>query len=189
MIGVCYRRKLLQRLLLHLGDSLGVAFVSAFHANATNDLPDGLTLHCLIFSDNTSLSWKPINNTKLTLIKIWSWLADEHISGKCFLILELPRKLQKFASHINVIMFRESLWLLTTIKYNPHLLKNILDLLILNFKLDFNQHIDGKINKWRRIIGIMKRFSMTLSRKRLLAIYKCFVIPLLDYANIIYNKP
>ena len=35
----------------------------------------------------------------------------------------------------------------------------------------------------------MRRLSMTLSRKSLLTIYKSFVRPLLDYADIIYDKP
>ena len=38
-------------------------------------------------------------------------------------------------------------------------------------------------------IGIMKRFSLILSRKSLLTIYKSFVRPNLDYADIIYDKP
>ena len=35
----------------------------------------------------------------------------------------------------------------------------------------------------------MRRLSMTLSRKTLLTTYKSFVRPLLDYADIIFNKP
>ena len=31
--------------------------------------------------------------------------------------------------------------------------------LILDSKLDFNEHIDNKISKWNKIIGIMKRKS------------------------------
>ena len=35
----------------------------------------------------------------------------------------------------------------------------------------------------------MRRLSVTLSRKSLLTIYKSFVRPLLDYADIVYYKP
>ena len=38
--------------------------------------------------------------------------------------------------------------------------------LILDSKLDFNEHIDNKINKCNKIIGIMKRLSLILSSKR-----------------------
>ena len=53
--------------------------------------------------------------------------------------------------------------------------------LILDFKLDFNELIDDKINKCSNIIGIMKIVSLILSRKSLLTIYKSFVRPNLDY--------
>ena len=61
--------------------------------------------------------------------------------------------------------------------------------LILDSKLDFNEHIDNKINKCNKVIGIIKRLSLILSRKSLLTIYKSFVRPNLDYADIIYDKP
>ena len=35
----------------------------------------------------------------------------------------------------------------------------------------------------------MSRLSMTLSRKSLLTIYNSFVRPILEYADIIYDKP
>ena len=35
----------------------------------------------------------------------------------------------------------------------------------------------------------MKKISLTLSRNSLLTIYKTFVRPILDYADIIYDKP
>ena len=43
--------------------------------------------------------------------------------------------------------------------------------LILDLKLDFTEHIDNKINKCNKIIGIMKRRSLILLRKSLLTIY------------------
>ena len=61
--------------------------------------------------------------------------------------------------------------------------------LVLDSKLDFNQCIDGKINRCNKIIGIMKRLSITLSRKSSLTICKSFVRVLLNYADIIYDKP
>ena len=61
--------------------------------------------------------------------------------------------------------------------------------LILDSKLDLNEHIDNKINKCNKIIGIMKRLSLILSRKRLLTICKSFVRSNFDYDDIIYDKP
>ena len=45
---------------------------------------------------------------KWNLIRIWNWLANGHISGKCYLTLTLPDK--KLASHINVITFLNCFW-------------------------------------------------------------------------------
>ena len=61
--------------------------------------------------------------------------------------------------------------------------------LSLDKKLDFNIHIKNKINKCNKIIGIMERLSLSISRDSLLTLYKLFVRPRLDYANIIYDKP
>ena len=61
--------------------------------------------------------------------------------------------------------------------------------LVLDSKLSFNEYINEKTNKCKRISGLMKRLSLTLSRKQLLKIYKTFVRSHLDYADAIYDKP
>ena len=60
--------------------------------------------------------------------------------------------------------------------------------LILDSKLDFNEHIDNKIKKCSKIIGIMKRLFLILSRKSLLIIYKFFIRHNFDHADIIFDK-
>ena len=49
--------------------------------------------------------------------------------------------------------------------------------------------ISNKINKCNKTVSIMKKLSQFLSRKTLLTIYKSFVRPNLDYADMIYEKP
>ena len=61
--------------------------------------------------------------------------------------------------------------------------------LVLESKLDFSEHVNNKINKCNKSIRIMKKLSLTLSRNSLLTIYKTFVRSVLDYTNIIYDKP
>ena len=61
--------------------------------------------------------------------------------------------------------------------------------LVLDSKLDFNEHISNKINKCNKIIVIMKKLSLFLLRKILQTIYKSFVRPNLDDADIILDKP
>ena len=61
--------------------------------------------------------------------------------------------------------------------------------IILDSKLDFNIHVDSKIKECYRMIGIIKRLSVSIPRKTLLTIYKSFLRPHLDYGHILYDKP
>ena len=60
--------------------------------------------------------------------------------------------------------------------------------IILDKKLDFNKHLDKKIVCYK-IIGMMKKLSLSFSRQNLLTIYKSFFRPIAAYADIIYDKP
>ena len=46
-----------------------------------------------------------------------------------------------------------------------------------------------KIKKCNKLIGLIRRFSVNLSRNALLTIYKSFIRPYLDYCDILYDKP
>ena len=61
--------------------------------------------------------------------------------------------------------------------------------LALDSKLSFIEHITQKIKKCNRMIGLMKRVSLILSRKKLLTIYKTLVRSHPGYVNAIYDKP
>ena len=56
-------------------------------------------------------------------------------------------------------------------------------------KLNFNHNIKEKMTKVMKGIGFIKRLSMTLPRHSLLTIYKSFVQPHLNYADILYDQP
>ena len=56
--------------------------------------------------------------------------------------------------------------------------------LVLHSKLDFNEHIDNKTNKWNKIICIMKRLSLILPRKSLLKIYKPSQLANFGFQNV-----
>ena len=58
-----------------------------------------------------------------------------------------------------------------------------------NSKLDLSIHIEQKIKKCNKIIGLIRRLSISLPRKALLIIYKSFVRFYLDYGDILYYKP
>lgn len=111
------------------------------------------------------------------LIRIWSWSTNRYVSIKCYLIPNLWNKL----------LFSISPWLLINKIWSAPVYKHLG--LILDCKLDFNQHIDDKTNRCSKIIKLMKRLTRTLSRKSILATYKSFVRPILDYADFTYDEP
>ena len=59
----------------------------------------------------------------------------------------------------------------------------------LDEKLNFNHHVEEKINKANKDIGVFKKLSNTLTRNALLTIYRSFVKPNLDYGDMIYGQP
>ena len=61
--------------------------------------------------------------------------------------------------------------------------------LILDSGLYFTKHLNEKIKKAKKIIGIIKNLSKYLSFKTLNQMYKAFVRPHLDYCDIIYHIP
>ena len=55
--------------------------------------------------------------------------------------------------------------------------------------LNFNYHIREKMPKAMKEIGIIKKLSKVLPQHSLVAIYKSFVRPHLDYGDITYDQP
>ena len=61
--------------------------------------------------------------------------------------------------------------------------------LSLDEKLTFGHHLNEKISKANKGIGLIKRLYSYLPRKSLLNIYKSFIRPHLDYGYVIYDQP
>ena len=55
--------------------------------------------------------------------------------------------------------------------------------------LNFNTHFDQNIKKCNKMIGLIRRLSVNLTRNAFLTIYKSFIRPHLDYGDILYDKP
>ena len=153
-----------------------------------NDLPDGLTSMCKIFADGTSLFSKVIDknnsNSQVNsdLVKISKWAfqwkifnpdpnkkaTEVHFSNKHD--KENYPPLQFNSADVQIADSQKQLGL------------------ILDSKLNFNEHNESKITKCNKIIELMRKLSLILSRNSLLTIYKSFVRPNLDYTDIICNK-
>ena len=61
--------------------------------------------------------------------------------------------------------------------------------LTLDSKLSFSHHLDEKIKKANKGIGLIHRLRKYIPRKSLLTIYKSYIRPHLDYGDIIYDHP
>ena len=68
------------------------------------------------------------------------------------------------------------------------MLKNVL-IIILDSKLDFNNHGDNKVKTCYKVIGFTKRLSVRVLGKALLTIYKSLISPYLHYGHILSDKP
>ena len=61
--------------------------------------------------------------------------------------------------------------------------------LLLDKQLSFNEHIQSKMNKCYKMIGVIKRLFINFPCNALLRIHKLFIRPQLDCGDIIYDKP
>ena len=59
----------------------------------------------------------------------------------------------------------------------------------LDKKLSLKEHLKDKFAKVNRGIGNLKKLSGFLPRPALITLYKSFIRPQLDYADIIYGQP
>ena len=59
----------------------------------------------------------------------------------------------------------------------------------LDEKLNFNHHLEEKIAKANKGIGLVRKLAHILPRQSLLTIYKSFIRPHLDYGDIVYDQP
>ena len=60
---------------------------------------------------------------------------------------------------------------------------------MLDQQLHFNDHIQSKMTKCYKMIGIIKTLSVNIPHNALLRIYKSFIRANLDCGDISYDKP
>ena len=154
-----------------------------------NNLPDSLKFSVKLFADDTSL-FSTVYDSNMSAVQLDKDLKNSDWAYKCKMIfnLDLSNQAQE------VIFFRKT----NKISY-PTTAFNTVPVartscqkhlgLYLDEKLNFSQHINIKISKANKGIGIIKRLSHILPRKSLITIYKSFIRPHLDYCDVIYDQP
>ena len=155
-----------------------------------NDLPDGISSICKIFADDTSLFSKVIdinesaNNLNSDLEKITKWAHQWKMQFN-----PDPNKQANeviFSKKLNGISY-------PPVKFNNNDIAKCSDQkhlgIVLDSMLNFESHVNQKIKKCNKLIGVIRRLSVHLPRTALLTIYKSFIRPNLDYGDILYDKP
>ena len=156
-----------------------------------NYLPDGITSICKIFADDTSLFTKVLDinestnklNTDFKKITTWAHQWKMQFNPD-------PNKQAN-----EVIFSRKATNNLSypPVRFNNNDIVKCPDQkhlgIVLDSKLNFDSHINQKIKKCNKLIGVIRRLSVHLPRGALLTKYKSFIRPNLDYGDILYDKP
>ena len=154
-----------------------------------NDLPDEITSSYKIFADDTSLFSKIENksysnfqlNKDLQTISKWAFQWKMSFNPD-----PIKEAIEVCFSHKRDNVVYPPLNFNNNAVQSANSQKHLG--VVLDSKLEFNEHVNNKINKCNKLIGIMKKLSLTLSRNSSLTIYKTFVRPILDYTDIIFDK-
>ena len=155
-----------------------------------NDLPNNLQSDAKLFADDTSIfsvvsdkhTSATILNDDLAYIQQWayqwkmSFNPDESKQAK---EVVFSRKLNK-PIHPDISFNEVNVQKTEAQKHLG---------LVLDEKLNFNQHINNMINKATKGISILRKLRFYIPRSSLLTLYKSFIRSSLDYADVIYDQP
>ena len=155
-----------------------------------NDLPENLVSVSKLFADDTS-TFSTVHdaikssedlNKDLDVVKDWAFQWRMNFNpdpNKQATEVVFSRK-RKTDNH-PILYFNDSP--VATAPMQKHLG------LVLDEKLTFSHHLQDKISKANKGIGVIKRLYNYLPRGSLLTIYKSYIRPHLDYGDVIYDQP
>ena len=167
------------------GSIIGPLFFLIF----INDIPDGIQSNIKVFADDTSIFSVMKNriSASVTLNEDPYLISEWAYSWK----MSFNPDPSKQATEI-VFSKKRSDIQLPALRFNDNILRPTNSHkhlgMILDSKLNFNNHLSEKINKANKGIGIIRRLYKFLPRASLINIYKAFVRPHLDYGDIIYDN-
>ena len=155
-----------------------------------NDLPKNLKSNVKLFADDVSLFSvveDPIisaNDLNHDLIKInecaYNWKMSFNPDPLKQAVEVLFSKKRNIITHPDLIFNGNKLT-----RFNSH--KHLG--MILDDKLNFNEHISVKLSTARKLVGSLHKLYNLIPRNALLTIYKSFIRPHLDYGDFIYDQP
>ena len=150
-----------------------------------NDLPDGITSQLFLFADDTKIyrtitdkSDKDKLQLDLQKLQDWSdkWLLRFH-PDKCK-AMTIGRDDDRYNYHL-------------TINNSEHYLEFISEEkdigVIIDSDLEFDKHINTKVNKANSMFGLIRRTFTKLTPKMFVSLYKVLVRCHLDFASSVYS--
>jgi hypothetical protein len=147
-----------------------------------NDLPDNLKSECYMFADDTKV-FKDINDIEdnkilqndIQELENWSdkWLLRFH-PDKCKVLSAGKQKTQQFKYTLCN----------TELQYSNK--EKDIGVVVDN-QLNFEDHMNEKINKSNSIMGLIRRTFTYIDTPTFLMLYKALVRPHLEYANSVWN--
>ena len=152
-----------------------------------NDLSDDLPATAKLFPDNTSLFsivqniYTSASHLNSDLSKISNWAFQWKMSfnpdpSKRAQEVIFSHKIQK-TCHPSIYFNNKPVKQVPSQKHLGMILDN---------KLNFQEHLKNILHKVNKTIGLLRKLQRILPREQLLAIYKSFVRPHLDYGDVIY---
>ena len=155
-----------------------------------NDLPNRIVSNTKLFADDVSIfssvskdeESRIALNSDLKIISDWAFQWKMHFNPdpnkQANEVVFSRKKVEKQHVPLN---FNDSL--VNSVPKQKHLG------LILDKRLNFNIHIEEKITKANRAVGLLRKLYQYVPRKTLLLIYKAYIRPHLDYADVVYDQP
>ena len=155
-----------------------------------SDLPEGLNSEVKLFADDTSLFSivNCVNTSASTLNSDLLKMQDWKYQWKMSFNPDRTKEVQEiiFSRKKNATTHPPLFLSNSEIKFSSN--QKHLGL-TLDSKLSFNEHINDKIHQANKSVGLLRKLQSILPRNSLLTIYKSFIRPLLDYADVIYDQP
>ena len=155
-----------------------------------NDLPDGLISNPKLFADDTSLFSivYDLSNSTQDLNQDLAKIQDWAFKWKMSFNPDPTKQAQEVIFSRKVIKPVHSNLIFNSKPVSQTLSQKHLGM-VLDSKLNFNEHIKNKIAKANQGIGLLRKLQPSLPRSSLLTIYKSFIRPHLDYGDVVYDQP
>ena len=155
-----------------------------------NDITDGLESDVKLFADDTSIfsvvfdvnqSARVINSD---LSKIEKWAFQWNMSfnpdpSKQAQEVIFSKKIKQ-PTHPDLIFNQAEVQRVSSQKHLG---------VILDSKLNFNEHLKATIDKVTKGINMLRKLRYYIPRHSMVTIYKSFIRPHIDYADVIYDQP